>query len=866
MQTTAEPRLVLKTTPPRHSRQLLERPRLGSPALRLQDRHAVLVEAPPGFGKTSLLAQWRREWLAAGAYVAWLNLDEDDSTPSRFTQALAFAMEQATGVRSFARIRSRTASSPDDLDRMTEWLAEVASLGADTVLILDEGERMPAGTARQTLPYLLANLPPNLRLVLARRGTPAFGDEEAVARAPVLRFTAERLRFTPAETIAALQMRLGGTIDAGTAQHIHELTEGWPLGLQLFISRAEQGVSPREAAEQLATQSGDLRRQLVGLLLANLPPDRHEFLVRISILDRLHAELCASLTGRSDAASILSELRDTTPLLVADLEGDWLRLHGLVRDCLRESFDALPSGARKAAHAAAAAWLEDAGLWDQGARHALQAGRQHWAWEMAEKSLLGMLERGQISQVQEWLERSPVPREQQPPRLVVTAGWCCVLNGQTAEAEALAQRALQDPRADAGDRLRARAVLSSAAIFMDDIDRAAELMAPWREQLEANPQLDRFNAFNQLAWLALHSGDVTEARRLLAIAQPAEPRPFVMEVYRALVWGLLHRWEGRVELAIEAVQRVSERSDAETGRRSNLSANLGGLLAAVLFENGSIDEADAALAGRLDVLEKFGAPSALLAGYLAASRIAYARGDHARAQELLESLCATGERRRLPRAQLVALKELIRQYALLDHGHVCEHLLARLQATAQAAGPALTGRWREMAELYLNLAGAWAARGRHDWQQVMEYIEAVAPTAHRLHRGGEVVEIDLLRAEAQEGLGQDAAPIHHRATGLAASLGLKVLAAASHGEQPAIQGDTPARAPRVVPTPLLTPAEQRILGLLAERLSNKEIADRLDLGPTTVKWHLKNAYSKLNAANRDHAVQRARMLGILSTH
>jgi LuxR family maltose regulon positive regulatory protein len=72
-----------------------------------------------------------------------------------------------------------------------------------------------------------------------------------------------------------------------------------------------------------------------------------------------------------------------------------------------------------------------------------------------------------------------------------------------------------------------------------------------------------------------------------------------------------------------------------------------------------------------------------------------------------------------------------------------------------------------------------------------------------------------------------------------------------------------AATPRVSPSALLTVKEREVLQLLARRLSNKQIAAALDVGDATVKWHLKNVFAKLSAGTREHALQRARMLGIL---
>ena len=859
-----DPRLALKTTPPRLSRQLLERPRLNLAALQLQGTAIVRVEAPAGFGKTSLLGQWRKELMDAGSFVAWLTIDQNDDSPGRFIEALSYAMEQATGSAAFLRIRKREVTAHSDRDRLTEWLAEVANLSADCALILDEVELLPPDTAQNALLYLLSNLPPNLKVMAASRTRPKFRLTDPTARGAPAIFSANALRFSLPETIATLQNRFGSRIDADAAQRIHQVTEGWPLGLQLVVSAMANGMTAREALELLMVKSGDLRQRFVSSLLSHLPEDMTDFLVRVSIMERINADLCAALTGRLDVAAVLDRLRDTAPLLASDLGGDWLSLHALIRDFLRERFDALPLGQRRAAHAAAATWLETNGMLDEAARHAQEAGHTRWAWDMAERSLLAMLEAGQVGEVQSWLARSPLPTKEQHPRLLLTAGWCCALNGQTDAGVTFANRVLADTEATDHERLRARVVLSSCAIFSDDPERAAEIIAGWRDALMATPAVDRFNGFNQLVWLALNQGNVAEARRILRQQQLADDSPFVMQAYRALLWAQIYSWEGSIPLAIEALTHIHAQADQETGRRSCISATLSGTLALVLVERGDIDEAEAVLAGRLDVIEQQAGPTSMIYGFIAASRVACARGDHPRAHELLETLIAVGERRRMPRVQCSGLVELIRQHAALGNVPACRALLIRFESRLDS----MPRRAGGMMELYLKLASAWTAHAAQHWSRVLEALDAALEIATRLNRGRELLEIAALRTAALEASGQDAQAARQQATALASGLGLRVPSlresiSAGHANRPYEAPSPVTRAPRVAPTPLLTPKEQYILNLLAQQFSNKQIATRLDISITTTKWHLRNAYSKLNAVSRRHAVQRARLLGIL---
>ena len=138
--------------------------------------------------------------------------------------------------------------------------------------------------------------------------------------------------------------------------------------------------------------------------------------------------------------------------------------------------------------------------------------------------------------------------------------------------------------------------------------------------------------------------------------------------------------------------------------------------------------------------------------------------------------------------------------------------------------------------------------------------------------GWETVEVRFLRSQILDRCGAaDAAEVCKEGQSLAELNGQFRLSALYCGAGQPTQGDqsglaAPVRSPGGQSTggAILTFKEQKILGLLAQNLSNKEIAIALDLSEQTVKWHLKNLFQKLDGANRKHTVARARMLGLIA--
>ncbi|MDR3101296.1 MAG: LuxR C-terminal-related transcriptional regulator [Paraburkholderia sp.] len=568
---------VLKTVAPREPAHLFMRARLAIASAALRERQAVRVQAPAGFGQTSLLALWRREHLSHGTAVAWFSADERDDA-QRLLPGLVQAVRTACARPAFARHLADGAVSAvgavHELEGVTAWLAEVAQLPFELVLIVDEAERLPASGVR-ALVYILHNAPPNLRAVVAaRHGLDApLADLLAYGQCALVDADALRLRID--ETIALAAARFGERMDADAGARLFELCEGWPLGLQLALAAMERASDPRQIVEPLEGASGELRERLLQALIARLAPADVDFLTRISIIDALHPALCIALTGEPQAAEQLARLARDTPMFTAADGNEWLRLHALVRDVLRARLAQWPrdEGAdlqtqpevqrqtqlqpqpqlqtqqqqqqqpqpqpqpqdqtqtqpptqlrpqtQAQLHARAAAWLAAQGMTEPAARHAHAAGQHRLAFELAGRSLLDAVRQGHLPAMLEWLELLPEAELEARPRLRLAAAWALALGERHPEAERQVERVLAGPGVDAELRYECALILSAAAYFADDIDRCVALFEPW---VDAPPGTH--------PWLAqVHANRL--GMRALVLGEPAQARQFQQRVPRA---------------------------------------------------------------------------------------------------------------------------------------------------------------------------------------------------------------------------------------------------------------------------------------------------------------------------------------------
>ncbi|MEJ8857318.1 LuxR C-terminal-related transcriptional regulator [Variovorax robiniae] len=882
--------LLLKVSPPRVQRQLISRPRLLASDAAFHGFPAILIQAPAGFGKTSLLAQWRLEHLSHGVVVAWLTAQARDN-PGRLAQALALAVRQGAGRPSFGHLLL-DAVAPEGLEGITIWLAELAQTALDVVLFIDEANRLPPAS-REALAYLLRNAPPNLRTVIAARPDCHLDIDDLIAYGQCVVVDPAMLRLRLNETLELVHGRFGARVDNDTAARLHDMTEGWPLGVQLAMTVIARGVDARADVDGMAALGGALRDHIPALLLAKLEPDDRDFVTRIAILDNLHPELCRAVAQADDAAERLARLGRDTPIFVASERGEWLRMHMLVRDVLRQAFAGLAAPQQAEAHARAAAWLAERGQLEQAARHALIAGQNEKAYELTERSLYeSIMAHGHQGVVLEWLNQLPAAELDRRPRVLLAVAWTLAASERHEDAGRYVERILAQPGVNDALRCECALILSGAAVFADDPDLFAALHDPWAESPPLrDPLLLQVHA-NRRAYRSLLEGDPALAR----LRQQQSPRGDFgsgrgyVGRWGELIIGLSYLWEGQVQLAESLLQPALASAEADLGRRSKLGCMLAALLASAVWERGRPADAAALLADRLDVLEHGGLPEALLLAYRTMARMAMAEGAEHRAMELLAGLDAVGTARALPRLRVASLVEQVRMHARRYRAQTCRTLCEHIDAMMDGDELPSGRLWRRSVAALRGLAQGYTAIAAQDWRGALEPLARAEAIAREIRQERLHIELLALRAYALDRCGEtEAAALMREALDLAAGYGLVRVFDDAHPDvgqwARAVAGRTgvpglgmplPAPAVAVAPRPereasrhdaargaVLTPKEREVLDMLARNLSNKEIGRAMQVGETTIKWHVKNLLGKLDAGTRKEVVVRARILGLI---
>jgi LuxR family maltose regulon positive regulatory protein len=316
-------------------------------------------------------------------------------------------------------------------------------------------------------------------------------------------------------------------------------------------------------------------------------------------------------------------------------------------------------------------------------------------------------------------------------------------------------------------------------------------------------------------------------------------------------------------------------------RRSPIACMLAALLAHVCWELGKVGEANALLARRLDVIERYSLPDVVVSVHYTMAGIADATGRQDQAIELFDALHAIGEARNMPRLRATALLELVKLHVKHGRSDTAERISHGLSLLVKAQAVHKHDTSSTLLELFVELARALvglANGGKTQLTSALQAAQAAISLADGIKRGSEGIQARILRAHALRRLGfADASTAMEDAISLAEAAGMVRLltdmnpshSMPAQADRTVVGGTFQPRTSEspeanITGTALLTSKEREVLLGLVRGLSNKEIAMSLGVSEQTIKWHMKNLFSKLNAASRKHAVARANLLGLIN--
>lgn len=882
---------VLRVTPPRAHKFDLTRECLLALSPDIAGRSLIMLRAPSGYGKTSLLLQWRKQWITDGTVVAWLALDRQE-TDKRFLLGLTIAFEVACGkVRPQPVDISALPADQSGLDLLQELLTKIAASGRDTVFILDDFHHFVGAVDVDIIHHLIQHAPNNLRIVLSSREILDLSEiEKHLSLDNCCVLGQSSLKFRREETFNILVNWSNAAIDRGEADLLHELICGWPLGLQFVMSVIGKPINLRDAVKKIAEVGIDLERYFAHLKAEGLSSAEMRFLVDISVLKKISPLLCNDITGNRDAHKLLESLCRTTPIFI-ETNVTWLEIHPLFKNFLRAQWMSLPIERRNAIHVRAKHWFAQEVQHEEAAYHALQAGESSLAYDMMERFLYCFVEQGKFNQAHDWLALLSREEIERRPKLRLCLAWTLAMSKRHGEAELLVNTVLAGFQLTRSEEREYALIRAFAAFHADRIHEFQSHFSPW-----LNVPLENNERMNELIF-ALHALDILcrdephAARYFLSTSAPTRQSFDAVSGFSAWVIGISYLWEGQVSIAEKFLRENLMLSERDIGRGNGITLSLAVTLSFTLLELGLIDEAREALSVRMELVEQYCPPIVIALASIVAARLLLIENKAALAHDRLRELCVIGEVRESPTLQIFGLAERIRLHARKFEAFTCVALKERLDAIGTNIETSKSGIFSSAFSLTILVAHVYVAMARREWHEMLDLLSQADALINHLHRGRERLHVMLLHAVATIQLGGNSDAALNEAFSLAEMYGLRQMikdflpflgawgnrhqAVNFLGERvvAVTQAAPPVRVAladsQVANTAgadmhnLLTPKEHQILFLLTRHMTNKEIGNAMNICEETVKWHLKNMYGKLQAGTRKHVVARAKRIGII---
>jgi LuxR family maltose regulon positive regulatory protein len=844
-------------------------------------RRLTLVSAPPGYGKTTLIADWRLRIAESNPEsairiprFAWLSLDADDNEPHRFLSYLVAAAQTVAPQAGQAVQQLLQAPRRPPLATLLAMLiADLAAHPEPFALVLDDYHLIQNLDVHESLAFLTDHQPPQMHLVLITREDPPLPLARLRAQGQLTEIRQDLLGLTPAEAKTLLNRVCGLALSEGDIALLQSRTEGWIVGLRLAALALGDQAGDNGVRALIASFDGRhhfIIDYLMEEVFSHQPPAVQSFLLQTAILDRFTASLCDAVTGRSSSRQLLHSLANANLFLQPlDARREWYRYHQLFADLLRHRLQ-LSDIEETHLHAAAGHWYAAHQLPREAIPHLLRAGDGAGAGALLETISGEMMQLGEISTLLRWLRRLPADTLARSPNLRLQLAWALALAGQldaadaqlfileelpmlsaelrysvvTAQAHiarsrhdlprtiALGQKALRLIAPEDHNALGVAAVNLGIAYW--NAGRLAEARAALLDAGRSSAQSDNHYALlmanSFLALIAAVTGRLREAEESCRhLLQTGGDHPAT---------GMAHLALGCLALEAAAPEEALphlEQAVALSGFMGNyeMQSNAYQLLALARSANGDHQGALAALAGAQETTGRADLPPHALARNAAcAVQLALARNDLAAAESWARQATLPID----PSPFFKWLHLAPARLALARGDKLgAATLLAKQAARAEAASPP----WR-YGLLEVRLLQALAAPSTHQALTFMDEaldLTGDEPFVHSFTAKGEPMH-RLLRLAASQGKHPE------RARRRLAEAGL------------------PPVAPLVEP---LSQREQELLALLAKGHTNAEIALALVVTVNTVKTHLRHIYEKLDVHNRRDAIQRAQTLGLLDS-
>ncbi len=847
-------------------------------------RRLLLVSAPAGYGKTTVVSEWLSE---QNHPHVWISLDTTDNDPMCFFTYLIAALQKiqdqvGRGVKS---LLSAPQLPPVSM-LIASLLNELVEITAPFIIVMDDFHMIHNPYLYDGVQYLLEYAPSCMKVLIISREDPPLMLSKMRVRGQMVEIRVHDLRFNLQETIDFYQYTMQLALQEEAAAVLEQRTEGWIAGLQL-AGISLQGSDQDRLRQFVEAFSGSQRYVLDYLLeevLQRQDEEMRQFLCKTSILKRFNASLCNAVTDREDGQKIIEYLDKANLFLVSlDEKREWYRYHHLFADILLLEMDVQ---VQNKVHEKAAIWLGKYGYDAEAISHAFVAHNMELAEQLIERNVIRMLSKGEVVTLLDWLNKLSDQRIRENAQLAIGKIHCLILREHLDETIHFVEELQRDESIKQNKKLLGVLLYIQAFIAVMRKDLKAVTLAEDSIQIiKAEDPILFIHALFSLGQAQVLAGNISEGvnifRQVYVSSQKYKMDFLTLAAVTNMSLQLIIL--GKRKEAIYVCEESRRIYLDQWGRLLPIARCIYVPLGMAYYVNNDLDKAYQYLIEGVENNRSYGMATLIGDGEWAMAMIQYAKGD---VQVALETL---------KEAYSIVEKAGIQSQMDLFSAQIAE--FEAKQGNMQAAL-----HWIKNCNIFIDdikilhhdrcyMAYIRVLMMQGQVEQAQHLLSKLEEKSLERQRIASLISIYILQAVVHDTLGceKEAVDYLKKAIYLAAEEGYirqflqdgkPIVKFLTHSRKIApdfidqflhlfsMEQDQGGKKKHLQKSPTdglieqLSERELEIVQLIAQGHSNKEIAFKLFITIGTTKWHINNIFGKLGVKNRVQAVERARDLNL----
>lgn len=901
--------LQTKFLPPPYDDKCVPRQRLLAALTSRPTRKMLLVSAPAGFGKTTLIQQCLH---SSQRSSCWLSLDHNDNDICRFWRYIVGAI--ANTIEDFGGEANALIDQHEIDAAITAIINELAawSLAGNALsIVLDDFHVIDQADTLRSFAYFVDFLPPNIELLITTRFEPALPISRWSVKNWVDSLYASDLVFSFDEAKAFFTDYMALALSEQQISDIHERTEGWIAAMQLSALSASGSRGQEQAKlppSRLLNDDKHFIDYVIYEILEHQSDELKRFMLDSAAVSKMNARLLDDMRSQHNSHELLQQLQAKNLFIIAlDKDKDWFRYHEIFRDALLTRCKQLDPERLNDLQRKAVQWLIAHKLPHEAIEQAILLKDWSLLSELLVENGNNLIHEGFHLPMLDWLAHLKERRVAASPRLLMLKIWALFFSNKIAviapylnDLEALIDKQRIENVSTSPDELidlhnEISLIRSYLARSQSDLRSAHELTRQVLEALDHTNMPLKSVTYYGLGLDSFTVGDLSSAQDALvaAIEHGKREKKYTTVLSSSGLLGWIYFYQGQLQQALETCihsqQWIDSYQDSSQPRVISCWQNTG--LAMTYIQRGEYTIAQSYINPLLKHIEQGTEPGLHILIQYTQARYLFAQQGYVEAIECLEDAQAVYEHKKdavvftppslaaMKARCLIAINQVDKAYStlqMLDTEAIMAiplnyedinltkarvYILRNELEVAAEMAKLIVAQTREknhtfhLVQALILLGLALLKLGKQERAQacIDESLSIASRESLIAVYAGELPEIQKLLSLAD--------------TSAIADSYLQKLSQAL-GLQQASQTSSKLPGARAFESnlQLLEPLSQReleVLGLIDQGLANKEIAFKLSLAPATVKAHIRNLYGKIGAKSRTEALSKARQLKLL---